>query len=310
VTAPTFGAPAAVIERQGGKPLIRVAEGSDEVLPYDRASSFGKAIDSGAGLLYWAKCMVVAGVAKNPKLGQAALGLDYDEPSGQDKKQLASLAEDAMTVAQSSNKRDMGSQRHRLTELIDRGEPLPDGLDDETVADLDAYRRVTAGLTYPAIETFVVVDEVRVAGTFDRLITVPDADPWPAWLRGRTCIGDLKTGNAEAAIAGIGIQLALYSRGSLYDPASGARTPLDVDPGIGLVVHLPLGKGTAQVIAIDLNLGWMGVLAAQAAIAYQAAARLGCKSCNQGSGFYKNGNPCRSCKGVPRVPFGVTVMAA
>lgn len=304
----TFGTVAPQVERgPSGKPLI-IPPGGGEPVEYERASSYGKAIDNGAGLLYWAKCMVLKGAASTggPSLIKAARPLEYDV----DKKKLHELAESAMTLAGSGNKRDEGSALHSYTELIDKGLPLPDGLEPEVLADLDAYRRITAGLTYPAIEGFVVVDEVQVAGSFDRLIKVPDAEPWPAWLRGRTVIGDLKTGNAEAAIAGIGVQLALYSRGKTYDPATGARGELNVDQNIGLVVHLPLSSGKAQIIAVDLSLGWQGVLAAQAARAYQAAARLACKSCDQGSGFYKNGNPCRSCKGVRRVPIGVTVVAA
>jgi hypothetical protein len=304
----TFGTPAAVVERgPGGMPLIKLAEGSDEVVPYDRASSYGKAIDNGAGLLYWAKCMVVKGAAMSPSIVKAARPLDYYDADGAGKKALIELAEKAMTLAGSSDKATEGTAMHSYTELIDKGQPLPDGIDAETLADLDAYRRVTAGLAYPAIETFVVTDEVRVAGTFDRIIDVPDSEDWPVWLRGKRCIGDLKTGNAEGAIAGILVQLAIYSRGKLYNPATGARTPLDVDRSVGLVVHLPLGKGEAQIIAVDLSLGWAGVLAAQAARAFQGAAKLGCKSCFEGSGFYKNGNPCRSCKGVPRTPCGVTV---
>lgn len=316
MTAPTFGTPTAVIEREQGskKPLIRVAEGSDEVVPYDRASSFGKAIDNDAGLLYWAKCMVVKGAAMSPSIVKAARPLDYYDADGAGKKTLIELAEKAMTLAGSSDKATEGTAMHSYTELIDKGQELPIGVDVETLADLDAYRRVTAGLTYPAIETFVVVDEVRVAGTFDRIIQVPDPAPpgWPEWMAGRRCIGDLKTGNAEGAIAGILIQLALYSRGKLYDPATGARQLLDVDRNIGLVVHLPLGKGTAQIIAVDLNLGWAGVLAAQSARAFQDAAKLQCGACKSGTrpGFYKNGNPCRSCKGVARTPCGVVVAAA
>jgi hypothetical protein len=287
-----------------GKPLIRLEAGSEEMVPYDRASAYGKAIDDGAGLLYWVECMVAKGMAMRPSLTKAALPLDYYDPSGQQKKTLHEIADTAKTLAGAGNKAIEGTAMHSYTEIVDRGDPMPSGIDDETLADLEAYRRVTSGLTYPGIEQFVVVDEVRVAGTFDRLIAVPDAEPWPTWLRGKTFIGDLKTGKVEGAIASILIQLALYSRGALYDPTTGVRAALNVDQSVGLVLHLPLGQRSAQIIAVDLALGWQGVLAAKAAREFTARAKLGCKSCFEGSGWYKNGNACRSCQGVPRVPCG------
>jgi hypothetical protein len=312
VTAPAFGSAAELIERDAsGRPLIKSVDDPDTLIPYERASSYGKAIDNGAGLLYWAKCMAVKGTAMSPSIVKAAKPLDYYDESGQGKKGLYELAEKALNLAGANDKATEGTAMHSYTELIDRGEELPPGLDPGTEADLEAYKAVTAGLVYPAIEEFVVVDEVHVAGSFDRGITVPKGLPgWPEWLAtGDTYIGDLKTGNAEGAIASILVQLALYSRGKRYNPTTGERTPLGFRQDVGLIVHLPLGKGTAQIIAVDLTLGWAGVLASQTARAFQAAAKLGCKSCNEGSGFYKNGNPCRSCKGVPRVPAGVTVRA-
>lgn len=310
MTPPKFGTPKAAIERgEGGRPLIRLADDPETSIEYDRASSYGKSIDSGFGLTYWAKCMVVKGVSMSPSIVKAAKPLEY---YGGGKGALYELAEKAMTLAGSSDKATEGSAMHSYTDLIDQGLPLPDGIDDDTLLDLEAYRLVTDGLEIVAGERFVVCDALKAAGSFDRLLRVPDAEPWPEWLRGRLVIGDLKTGNAEAAVGGIAIQEVIYARGAYYDPATGARTPHGADPNIGLVIHLPLGTGTAQIIALDLNLGWLGALAAQAARAYQDAAKLACGSCKAGTrpGFYKNGNPCKSCKGVGRVPIGVTVRSA
>lgn len=305
MTAPAFGQVKPELQRgAGGRPLILSPDGSGALIEYDRASSYGKVLDDGFGLTYWAKCMVLLGASKSPSIIKAARPLTYDA----DKKNLHTLAEQAMNLAGAGDKRDEGSALHSYTELIDKGLPLPDGLEPELVADLDAYRRVTAGLVHTAVERFVVIDELRVAGSLDRAVLIPSAAPWPEWLWGRECIADLKTGNAEAAIAGIAVQLALYSRGQGYDIATGARTPQTVDQHVGLVIHLPLGTGKAQVLAVNLDVGWEGALAAQTAHAFNAKAKLACKRCV--AGYFKNGNPCFSCKGVARVPVGVQVLAA
>ena len=300
MSAATFGTPKK-LERQYGKPLIQLP-GSEETAEYDRASSFGKSIDNGAGLAYWAKCMVIKGASLDSELTASAMPLEYDT----DKSKLHELAERAMTLAGAGNKASSGTAMHAWTDLVDSGRELPKNVPPAVLADLDAYRRATEGLEHLAAERFVVCDELRAAGSFDRLTRVLDVDPWPSWLRGKVVIGDLKTGNAEGAIAGIAVQLSIYARSCYYDIQTGERTPIGADQGVGLVIHLPLGQGIAQILAVDLVVGWEGALAAQRASAYQAKARLACGAC-PGTGYYKNGNPCRSCKGTPRVPLAVQV---
>lgn len=310
MTLPTFGTVARVLEREQGtgRPLIVPADGGEPV-PYDRASSYGKSIDDGFGLKYWSMCMVAKGMSLSPALVRGAKPLDY---YGGDKGKLHEIAEKAMDKAGSSDRAIDGTAMHAYTDLIDGGKELPEGVDDETLASLEAYRQITDGLEVVAMEQFVVCDEARAAGSFDRLLRVPSCPPWPEWVWGKLVIGDLKTGNAEAAIAEIAIQLAIYAHGDYYDIATGERTPTGADPDLGLVIHLPFGERKAQIIALNLKLGWQGVFAAQAARAYQNAAKLTCGSCKAGArpGYYKNGNPCKSCKGVGRVPIGITIRAA
>jgi hypothetical protein len=307
MTTPTFGTAKSVIPREEktGRPLI-VPPGGGEPIAYDRASKISKALDDGAGLSFWKQCMTLLGAAKSPTIIRAAKTMTYDE----NKREVMELCEQAMTLAGSSDKATDGTTMHTLTERIDQGQPLPDGLDEQTAADLAAYVKVTRGLTPVAVERFVVCDELRIAGTFDRLLRVEPVDWLPTWLHGRIVIGDLKTGNYAAAVDSIAQQLAIYARSYYYDPTTGERTPTGADQAVGLIVGLPFGQGKAEVIAVDLAVGWQGVLASQAAVAYRQRARLACKACDQGSGFYKNGNPCRSCKGVRREPIGVTVAAA
>ena len=83
---------------------------------------------------------------------------------------------------------------------------------------LDAYRKATAPFEVLDVETFVVSDDVRAAGTFDRLVRCPD---------GRVRVADLKSGKSEADYPlATATQLATYANGKRYDP----ETVLRADP--------------------------------------------------------------------------------
>jgi hypothetical protein len=101
-------------------------------------------------------------------------------------------------------------------------------------------------------ELFVVCDEIKVAGTFDFRARSPQLG------RKHSRIFDLKTG-AGAVTYGqgeIAVQLAVYAHGTKYDPATGERTPLDVDHNEAFVVHLPAGTGKATIHRVDIAKGW------------------------------------------------------
>ena len=305
MTAPTFGTPAPVIERgAGGRPLI-VPPGETEPVLYERASSLAKALDDGFGLTYWKVCMTLLGAAKKPAAVKAAKTMTYDA----DKGEVYKLAESCMEAAGAGDKATEGTTMHTLTERIDTGVDLPEGLDEQTLGDLDAYRRITAGLKTVAAEQFTVCDELRVAGTFDRVVDVLDGYGLPGWLVGRRPVLDVKNGNYRAANASIAQKLAVYSRSSYYDPATGARTPVGADQEVGLVLGLPLGQGRAELLAVDLRVGWRGAILSRGVIDWRADAKLLCGRC-KGTGFFKNGNPCFTCKGAVRTPVAVDVAAA
>jgi hypothetical protein len=153
-----------------------VPPGATEPVPYDRTSSLAKALDDGFGLTYWKVCMTLLGAAKKPAAVKAAKTMTYDG----DKSELYKLAQSCMEVAGAGDKATEGTTMHTLTEMIDTGQPLPDGLDPQTLADLDAYRRITAGLRPVAVERFTVCDALRVAGTFDRVVEVLPGHGFPS----------------------------------------------------------------------------------------------------------------------------------
>lgn len=239
-----------------GRPLIVPPEGGDPV-PYTRVSTLAKALDDLNQLMAWKQRKTAEGLVRRPDLLTRVAGAlangdpDTDWPT---KRALNDVCSEATEAAGASKGSSAGTGFHALTEAIDRGEePLfvPPG-DAER---LDAYRKATAGYTSLMAEVFVVCDELRVAGSFDRLWLCPDM---------RTRVGDLKTGKSEADYPlATATQVAIYAHGKRYDPETGQRRPLDehLDMTTGLLVHMP-ASGGCRVIPLDLDKGW---LAAQTA---------------------------------------------
>ena len=227
-----------------GRPLI-VPEGGGKPIPYTRISTLAKALDSKEGLMSWKQRMVALGIGKRPDLAQLAAVTD---PS--DKRKMKELVDAAMAAAESDKAANVGTTLHSLTEQLDRGtlESIP----AQHMEDISAYEQATKGLEMKAAELFVVNDAVQAAGTFDRLVQLPD---------GRVVIADLKTGQTEPTYPhGVTTQCAIYARSHLYNIAESARTAylpdLGVSTDVGLLIHLPAGKGTCDLYLLDLNVGW------------------------------------------------------
>lgn len=235
---------------------IRAAKKQDI---YTRATTFVGALEDGYHIEKWKMRLVAEGVAANEHLMLAIYSViedrDPDDPDSVKaaKKALDELADKAFVAAGGDTSSTKGTAVHLLTEKIDRGEklgPVPSAYK----GDLDAYRQVIEdeGLGIVEIEKRLVQDDLRVAGTADRLFMIP--------ATGQIVIGDVKTGSRiDLGIGKIAQQLAVYSRSEGYDLETGVRTPLDVDQSLGVVIHLPVGTGTASVHWLDLDLGWKGV---------------------------------------------------
>jgi hypothetical protein len=271
VTAPQFGTPVEPAPEprrdRWGRPLVVPPDGGKEVA-YTRCTTYVKALDDLNNLMDWKARMTLIGAAKSESIIKAAKVLD---PS--DKRGAKDLVEKALTLAGAGDKATDGTTLHRLTELMDTGRPLPDGLDDQTLADLAAYRRATAGLQVRSAEQFVVNHALKVAGTFDRELGMP-TDRVPAWLAGKVVIGDLKTGSLEWAIGAICMQLAVYANSDRYDVEAGTTAPLEVDRSVGVVIHLPAGSGECALYAVNLAAGWEAVQLAGKVREWRAGAKL------------------------------------
>lgn len=229
-----------------GRYMLPDPDGSKE-LPWTRATTFAKSVADTYGLGQWEMRMVAAGLGMRRDLYALAAAAKVE-----DKQTLDRVAKDAKEAASASSGANLGTALHTFTEAIDRGETItaPQPWD----ADLDAYRAALdqAGITaVPAwIERIVVLPTLRVAGTFDRIVRMPD---------GRHVIADVKTGkDLKYAWGEIAIQLALYANAPfMWSAHTDTYVPMpELDRTTALVMHLPAGRGVCTLYDVDITAGW------------------------------------------------------
>lgn len=231
----------AVQRDRWGRPLIIPPSGGKPVA-YTRCTTYVGALEDTYALGRWQQRQVAIGLSQRPDLILAAAA------HRDDRDKLNEVCEQAHEAAASHAAATTGTALHRLAERLDRGETL-DAIPPDYRADLDAYRQVTAEFGHEYIEEMLIHDEMKVAGTPDRLVR---------W-RGELVVFDIKTGSIEFGMGKISMQLAMYSRSVLYDPATGQRTDPGINQAEAIVCHLPAGKGTATLYSVDIAQGWAGV---------------------------------------------------
>lgn len=246
------------------RPLIFPLDGGDPVA-FTRVSKLAKALDDQQFLMLWKQRKTLEGVIRRPDLLTRAAGVlakgnpDTDPDT---KKALNAICGEATTAAGADKGSSAGTGFHDLTEAIDLGnEPMFVPPADQPR--LDAFRFATKDLIPLDVETFIVNDIMRCAGTFDRLYLCPD---------GKVRIGDLKSGKSEALYPlATAIQMAIYARGKRYKPiwkgkdyVGGERSELhpDLDLTTALLIHMP-PSGGCEVIPLNIELGWQAALLAE-----------------------------------------------
>jgi hypothetical protein len=244
------------IPRDGrGRPQIRrlLEDGREDpttLVTYTRASSLGERLEDAFGLGIWTQRMIVWGVAHDIALrsrAQAVPTYDDKERPG-DKRELRAIAEEALVICRAKTGADRGTAAHHLGELWDDGADLGH-LDDDLAAWVARYAELMAGFTVHAREGFVVCDELKAAGSYDRLVS----PKWPMTAPDGTVItpedvlvDDLKT-NAEAKKFGptYAVQQPTYANGTPYThehgrgawPTPGGRAPRT---DWSLILHIPV----------------------------------------------------------------------
>jgi len=229
---------------QWGRPLIPNPT-TGEIAWHHRPSSLGRIIEDTYGLEQWAQRTTAVGCARRPDL--LALVSALDPTDRHDKQQLNKLVAQLKDAGGASDGANTGTAIHAYTEQIDRGqtvEPLP-----EYAADLDAYRQSLTEHSIeidPAwIEQFVVWPEKRIAGSADRYVR----------YRGDWVVLDLKTGQhnpASFSLVSHAAQLAAYANAThTWDGDKFGAMPA-VSWELGLILWLPAGQATAELIEVDL----------------------------------------------------------
>lgn len=227
------------------------AGGGPRDIPWTRATTMAKTIADTFALNQWGKRMVAKGLALRPDLRALVAATPFE-----DRDTLNKACQDAEDAAGSKVSANLGTARHALTELLDRGHQLPP-LEEAEEKDLSAYSKALsdAGIEILPdwIERTVVVPEFGVAGTLDRIVRMPD---------GTLRIADLKTGaDLSYGWGEISIQEYIYAAADwAYDWPTGdwLRMP-EVSRTLGLVIHLPVGKGQATLYDVNLRQGKAGL---------------------------------------------------
>lgn len=234
-------------DRWGRYKLPHPRRGETNLIPWTRATTFAKSISDTYGLAKWQVRMAVKGMTLRPDLFALAASAAIT-----DKTTLDKVADAAKEAAGTSSGANQGTALHAFTEQLDRGESLivPPPWD----ADVRAYAQTMTAAQFAVnpdlIERIIVVDDLGVAGTFDRILCRPD---------GRLMIGDLKTGqNLDFGWLEIAIQLALYAHGdAMWNGVTGRYEPMPVvDKDTAIVMHLPVGAARCTLFTVDIAAGW------------------------------------------------------
>ena len=225
-----------------------ILHGNGAAKPYTRATTIAGTLDDQYNLTRWKLRCLAQGLAQRPDIYARVAAADPDE-----KKALNELCADGLEAGSASSGANQGNALHEATARLDRGEKIvmPPPWD----ADLDAYTRtLTAGqitIVDGMIERVVVLHDLKVAGTFDRIVRLAD---------GQIVIADLKTGQSlDWSWQAIAIQHAIYAHAdAIYDPTTGFGhdLPEGLSQTVGLIIHLPAGRATCALHTVDLEAGW------------------------------------------------------
>lgn len=246
IAPPTAARPEPSRDRYG-RYLLPQPAGKDK--GYTRATTIAKTLSDTYGLTRWQVRMAAQGLTQRPDLFArvaAAAG---------DTKTLDVVCEEAKEAAAASSGANIGTALHAFSEAVDAGRPvhIPAPWDADVAAYTAALTAARITVDPDFIETVLALHSLEVAGTMDRLVTMPD---------GRRLIADLKTGKDLTYGWGeIAIQLALYAHAEqIFDVATGQYRPMpEVDQDEALVMHLPAGQARCDLYVVDIAAGWDAV---------------------------------------------------
>lgn len=231
---------------------------------YTRISTLAGSLDSKDGLIDWACARAMIGLVKQDLEARrrdhdgaiyaqmAHLISAYPDPwkVPEGKKPLKELVRRAKELGGSDDASGAGTAAHGIWECIDKGiipEYIPRHLQPWTKVRTEALKDFESVL----VEPFIINDELKAAGSPDRYLRHKPT--------GIIYAADDKTGTDEPSYPRkVNIQVAIASRGSLYDQKTGKRTLIDCSQEWGILIHTPIQTDTPRCDLYWLNLteGW------------------------------------------------------
>lgn len=281
-----------------GRPKIRHADDPTVMSYWDRASGFGKGLESSFLIDRAENRQVVFGLSRRADLVELAQAVDGITETA-DKEELTRIAGMAKEFAGGNVASNRGTALHKLSERADAGLDLSH-VSPELREALAVWRDIVGRFEIHATEVFVVCDRWEVAGTFDRVVsprgtmTAPDGT---VIIPDDRLIMDLKSGAWDPSYWGAtySAQQAIYAHAVPYvhvsDEAAAGGDVVDTVPvsdegdngrrewpdGIvprtdwALIPHVPIGSPQ------DAGLWWVdlrqGALDADAAAARRESER-------------------------------------
>jgi len=116
----TTAAPTIERDRYGRPKVIPPDQGADaKKVSYTRCTTFVSVLEDRYNLEKWLQRMVATGLAQRPDLVLAAAAAQDN------KSKLNGLCDDAIEAAKGKAAATTGTALHTLTEMLDRGQPLP-----------------------------------------------------------------------------------------------------------------------------------------------------------------------------------------
>jgi hypothetical protein len=228
--------------------------------PWTRATTLAHTLDDTTALTRWKRRMVLQGAAADPTLLTTvpqltdALILADSSEAKELKAALDAICDTAADIAGANQGSGWGTALHTVTEYHDAGRLSDIDVPVALLPDLAVYERTLDHhrIARPVehIERIVVNTTVQTAGTYDRLLRLPD---------GRLVVGDLKSQQYIFDWLAIAIQLAQYAHAdAVLNPTTGdlEALPPDLDITRGMVIHIPVRSGTCTLYEVDLEQGW------------------------------------------------------
>jgi len=171
-THPTPG----VCRGHQGKPIIIQPDGV-KTLQYGRASNYGDSLDDKSNLIDWSCATALRGALKAPQVLEQFRQADDGWVEQAAKDAMRKLIGQLKVIGDAEKAANKGTLIHGWSERLDLGEDLSE-MPEEIRTDLTAYEYVTdEEFDHLIVEQFMVLDELRLAGTPDRFSAVSRPDP-------------------------------------------------------------------------------------------------------------------------------------